>query len=161
MKDRVFLIQAVDSGEKLRATIPPGEYYVGDPCYVLGKELYDALHEQIFPGWSHESRDIEIDVQLDTGGKARMVDVRTAHGDGSYDIRTEKKTYRAAVDSGGLAVIDRRLCDANKYTEERIKEIATFVTVTAEAVLRTEGGNLRLEGYFTLLTDPPEHTDDD
>ncbi len=157
----VKLLQAVDSGNELAAVIPPGNYYVGDPCYVLGKELYQELGELIFPPGDGNGRDIEVEVELEDGTKVRIVDWRTAHGDGRYPVMSPAGQGSVAVDSGGLAVVDLRLCDANKYTEERLAELAHGVILTEPARLRTEGGDARLDGFFTLCTEDAKDEDDD
>jgi hypothetical protein len=154
-RDRVTLIQAVDSGNDLSVNIPPGEYYVGDPCYVLSDDLYRELGALIFPPDDSlgGGRDIHVVVELKNGTKGVIVDWRTAHGDGRYDVVAAKGFDTVCVDSGGLAMIDRRLMAAKKYDEETLLRIAHFETVKEPTALRVEGGDARLEGFFTLCTE--------
>lgn len=158
---KVVILQAVDSGNELSAMFPPGEYYLGDPCYVLSEDLYKEIGELIFPEWQHDGRDVLLQVELEDGSKVMIADWRTAYGDGRYDIMHKDGLAIACVDSGGLALLDKRLCDAKKYTEERLLEIAHFVTLTEPATLRTEGGDARLDGHFTLCTEDHKDEDDD
>jgi len=159
---KVTLLQAVDSGNELAAVLPPGEYYVGDPCYVLADELYKELGDLIFPPDDNgNGRDIYVEVELEDGTKGRIFDWRTAHGDGRYDVLSEKGFDTVCVDSGGLAVIDKRLMHRNKYDDEQVLRIAHFETLTGPTLLKTEGGDARMVGYFTLCTEDHKDEDDD
>lgn len=77
-------------------TLPPGRYYVGDPCYVLkGDEQWDTFLGKY---WKHDN----------TGGGPvtlnghRMVAFNTQHGDGSYHDG-DGREY--PVDAGLIAML--------------------------------------------------------
>lgn len=121
--------------------------------------MYTEIGDLIFLG--HDGRDIELEVELEDGLSVRLVDWRTAHGDGRYEVKRPSGRGSVAVDSGGLAVIDKRLMSRHKYTDERINELAVFVTLTQDTTIQTFNGNAFMHGQFTLLTDPPDPEDDD
>jgi len=157
----VKVLQAVDSGNELLSVVPAGDYYVGDPCYVLSDELYKEIGALIFPDHQHDGRDVELEVELEDGTKVRLVDWRTAYGDGRYDVLSEKGLDSVCVDSGGLAVIDTRLLSKHKYDDEGIKRVGHFETLAGPTLLKTQGGDARMVGYFTLCTEDSKDGDDD
>ena len=93
-------------------SLPPGKYYVGDPCYVLDRELYKTLGSFRFQ--SVQSSDyglmvFDVDVE---GNPARIATFPTMHGDGTYEYHgtNEDDWSHMPVDSGSLAFVDLRLC---------------------------------------------------
>ncbi len=154
----------------LTTFLPPGEYYVGDPCYVLGLALYRGLHDAIFPEGDPYGRTLEVAVPLPDGPPAVMLDFRTAHGDGRYPVRWayEAKRPRATrrtvaglgVDSGGLAVVDRRLCDPEKLAKWGEDPPGVFITLDrpTRAVVRCH--QLVIDGVLSLDTDPRGEDED-
>jgi len=84
--------------------VPPGKYYVGDPCYVFVKSDWQKILS------SNKPNDLIINVE--EGEKIIMFGVG---GDG-YFVDTSGKKY--SVDSGSLGLvpidlIDRNLIDGN------------------------------------------------
>lgn len=98
-------------------TIPPGEYFVGDPCYIWGRDgegqgLYDKLL-----AIKSERDNWNETLLLDVDSKFALV-YNTAHGDGSYPLVSRFVTQPTddgdlGVDSGQLAIIDKSLVDAS------------------------------------------------
>ena len=83
--------------EKAEAEKSAGEYWVGDPCYVLSDDIYDNIW-----GKKYNYRDGLIDC-----GNGLSFDVhRTAWGDGCYE---GSNGFYYGVDSGTLAVIPKEL----------------------------------------------------
>lgn len=157
----VFLMRSVGWGKGAEFTIPPGEYYVGDPCYVLGEPLYEALHEIIFPpGGPGTGETIHVGVAtpgFPKEARAHVVDIRTRHGDGRYPVYTKRPGLNppargVAVDSGGVAVVDKRLCDRSKYDDDVIRKMALFVTLTGPATVLVDDHNLTIAGYLEVRT---------
>jgi hypothetical protein len=124
--------------EPMTFKLPPGSYYVGDPCYVLEKR-YDELMDlkwgsrlPPFPKFdlnkppTTEELKAAIDewqkmddgdgtYHIDYDGKQMLV-LPTIHGDGVYDFTVDGKEHYApvrglCVDSGQLAFIDVRLME--------------------------------------------------
>lgn len=76
--------------------LPPGEYYIGDPCYVI--EPWDDWLDVWFDGPSD-----------DRGGTFRFRNKTcaafyTEYGDGSYEV-TEGASGWLGVDSGAIGAI--------------------------------------------------------
>jgi hypothetical protein len=164
----VNLIASSPSGEWTGALIPPGEYFLGDPCYVLGDSLYGELHELIFPPGSDTGLDVTVEVTLVGGEKATIFDFRTKHGDGRYPYRVYAPEYREqgsvrgeglAVDSGGLALVDRRLVQKIGFDDSRLATLGTFVTFKELTRIDVRGGNLCAPGLLEVWTDPPQDDD--
>lgn len=73
-------------------TLPPGKYYIGDLCYVLGKDVYD----KVFGGYDYE---MGIYKEKATGYIFAMNG--TAYGDGEYPGSDGKKF---CVDAGIIGI---------------------------------------------------------
>jgi hypothetical protein len=81
--------------------LPAGTYYIGDLCYVLGRDIYDG----IFGGTGYESG---IYLEKDTGRV--FATSRTAFGDGEFEGSDGKKF---AVDAAGLGICSTSLMAKN------------------------------------------------
>jgi hypothetical protein len=81
----------------IRTTLPPGEYYIGDLCYVLGDNVYD----NIFGGTGYE---MGIYTEKSTG-RTFLVG-STAYGDGEYPGSDGNKF---AVDAGIIGICPKSL----------------------------------------------------
>lgn len=77
-------------------TLPPGNYYIGDLCYVV--ENWEEYHKQFFP---NEGNDQQVGVFTNSAG-FKFANYATAFGDGIY-LDEEKNEY--AVDSGSIGCI--------------------------------------------------------
>lgn len=75
------------------------EFYIGDPCYVLGDNIYSDIWGDKF-GYCNG--------KIDCGNGQAFLVHGTAYGDGSYDD-DDFNSY--GVDSGTLAVIPVELCE--------------------------------------------------
>jgi hypothetical protein len=83
--------------DKIVKSLPPGEYYIGDLCYVLGDNIYD----NIFGGTGYESGIYE------EKGTGRVFLVNsTAYGDGLY-VGSDGKEF--AVDAGIIGICSKSL----------------------------------------------------
>lgn len=164
----VFLLRSVHQAATAEFTVPAGEYYVGDPCYVLPRPLYDALHDLIFP----TTNDVEtIHVAVALPGfpnvtRAHIVDIRTCYGDGRYRVDAYRPEVMrpgrgVAVDSGGIAVVDKRLCTRGGYDDAVLRELAAWVTLAEPAVVLVEAHNLTVRGYLTVTTNNTDRDADE
>ncbi len=83
--------------DRITTTLPAGEYYIGDLCYVLGDNVYD----NIFGGTGYESGIYE---EKGTG-RIFVVD-STAYGDGMYPGSDGNEF---AVDAGIIGICSKSL----------------------------------------------------
>jgi len=83
----------VSLGEARERTFPAGKYYIGDLCYVLDDEIYDAVVCNGGDGFFNN-------------GKHTAGHFSTAIGDGSYE-GTNGKTYN--VDAGIIGIVPAEL----------------------------------------------------
>jgi hypothetical protein len=80
-------------GDATAHTFPAGKYYIGDPCYVLDDEIYDAIVIGSGEGFF-------------TNGTHTIGFFGTAYGDGCYR-GTNGKTY--GVDAGIIGIVPAEL----------------------------------------------------
>jgi hypothetical protein len=73
-------------------TAPPGDYYIGDLCYVFNDEFY----EKVFGG-----QDYQPGLYLQTGSKNFFLVDNTAYGDGLYRGSDQREF---AVDAGIIGI---------------------------------------------------------
>lgn len=78
--------------EVSKFTAPPGKYYIGDLCYVLGDQVYD----KVYGGQGYESG-----LYTHADGKHFFLVDNTAYGDGIY-LGSDDKEF--TVDAGILGI---------------------------------------------------------
>src|SRR4051812_10772279 len=111
------LVQAWKVGEPFTFTLPPGDYYIGDVCYVLSGPTYDAVGELIWDTADETGRNLLLR-HLASGGL--LVSWSTIVGDGVFALAADPtildghKDASLCVDTGLLAFIDLRIAD--RYT---------------------------------------------
>lgn len=79
--------------------LPAGDYYVGDLCYVLEGDIWNAMIESSTPHG-------KVDVITVDGQSYLSSSVETAHGDGTY---YDQHGFEYGVDSGTIGVVDARI----------------------------------------------------
>lgn len=135
-------------------TLPPGKYYIGDPCYVIDTD-WDAvldLHESptkdaISTGL--RPRDPEDKIFEFKGCKLWMHS--TAYGDGSY---MDQNGNEYGVDSGLLGAIPLELIDdADGEIEGRVVDAPNGLVVSYE------DGTFYLGDTVIKTQDDPEYPD--
>jgi hypothetical protein len=100
-------------------TLPPGKYYIGDPCYVFGGDWSPGICDVILDGG-------------DIYRGLRFFAAPTAYGDGSY---TGSNGFEYGVDAGLLGAIPLEL-----VTDEAGLELGTVIEVKhGLAVICNEG----------------------
>jgi hypothetical protein len=164
-----------DSFKKLNkcvATLPAGTYYIGDPCYPLGKSwIYKKAWDAVgyaAPAYFRSDRGVLV------------VDY-TTHGDGSYHTEHDYKDEKVdeyLVDSGTISIISHELIiDEVKRLALEEKPRTTFESLIRgghmhsfkeEVEIFFEGGEFQIySGHrgFTINTDYcktcSEETDDE
>lgn len=134
----------------LSATLPPGTYVVGDPCYSIPDEKWMEWLEAADYTNNHREHVLvaEVDGRLCVG-------VSTYFGDGSYD-GDDGNTY--GVDAGLLGLVPIEVASKNSVGDDRV--LRTF---QSEVVCEYNGGHVRL-GPITIDTvqeDEDEESCDD
>lgn len=102
---------------------PAGKYYVGDLCYVMHDE-WDEVCDLLFEGRGDFGCN-EGEFTLKDGRQFAIYN--TQHGDGVYDTDSGDT---CCVDSGSIGCILKSDIRDNQYTEDKIKQLATFQTFT-------------------------------
>ena len=118
--------------------LPPGEYWIGDPCYVISN---DHWHDFI--------RAIDEDTgNADYEGHRAAV-YHTQFGDGSY-ADNRGRTY--GVDSGQLAAVPVSLIKAHGRNHHRLDELGRRMNTHAPIMCRDDGSGILRFGNLTINT---------
>ena len=96
--------------------LPPGEYFVGDTCYVLDDDFYHN-------GWLREWRQGKI-----TYKGASWVVYLTRYGDGEFVDEMSAGTF--SVDAASLGIVPRALC-TKPDIEQRMQQLGSLVKFTS------------------------------
>jgi hypothetical protein len=99
-------------------TMPAGQYYIGDLCYVMHPE-WDEACAMVFPP-NHNGRGIDGEFILKDG--RRFASFGTAYGDGEY---YNNMGGSHCVDSGSIGCI--RMEDIHDDTYANIKDLGAVV----------------------------------
>ena len=132
--------------------LPAGDYYIGDPCYVLAADDYPDDR------WSNF-----CDL-LEKGGNevtefegVPMFAAGTAYGDGTYE---GSDGFEYGVDAGLIGIVPLSLCtDVERLKRAREHELGTFVKFTKEFEVTSDG-----EGFFNfggILIDTKEYEEEE
>lgn len=84
--------------------LPPGEYYLGDPCYILSTEDYQEVIRQIFSPKSDSKK-------FFLRGKEGMI-FQTLYGDGVF----HSSVGSVYVDSGTVGLVPEELAISGKHS---------------------------------------------
>ena len=103
---------------KTQITLPPGTYFVGDPCYYVRGQNWgafcDALHSQEKETGRSRQNIYDISLNPNSETPTRIIAMSTQYGDGYYPGSCGN-SY--SVDSGLLAIIPADSKDIfDKYT---------------------------------------------
>lgn len=128
--------------------LPPGQYYISDPGYVLDDDIYHDV-------WGEEFK-YECGAYARMGDKAGFMMAHTAHGDGTY-LGSDGVNYD--VDSGTIGVIAAVLCtgDTDRYEPITFDKEVRLTYEKKDGVIKIESGSFVLK----ITTDPPEESEDD
>jgi hypothetical protein len=103
--------------------MPAGEYYVGDPCYVIpDDEWSDLLDHTLFFGLFASPDNMAKDIYNEKANqngifswKDKLLGVSsTAYGDGGYSSNVDKSF---SVDAGMIGAVPLELCDPEGLEE--------------------------------------------
>ena len=121
----------------MKETLSSGEYYFGDICYIMDKEVYHKVWGDKL-GFADGKHDVDF---VDSKGKrwvGTFVVASTAHGDGCY----EGKHREYGVDAGVLGLVPKSLWDPKKVKD--IKRLGS------RFVSKSPVGFEGVEGRFTV-----------
>lgn len=123
------------------ATLPAGEYYIGDPCYAIP----DVEWDQFITDWDAQLGEYGRDQD---GGvfqyKGLNVFVHhTAFGDGEFD--------GYGVDSGSIGAVPAALVGAQEREEIMEHNLGTFFTFTSDFVVGCVKGEFQI-GHIHIDT---------
>jgi hypothetical protein len=128
------------------AIVPPGEYYVGDPCYAVPNDKWMEWLEDA----EYMIQDQRHVLYAEVYGYP-AVGVSTMYGDGQYR-GSDGNTY--PVDAGLLGLVDRRMvsepCDSPLIT----------ITKPAKCWFDADTGEVHL-GDLVIMTGDEDEEDED
>lgn len=87
-------------------TLPAGEYYIGDPCYVVPNKDWIPLLERA--GYFGSEPSLDCDEGFFFYKDKACFAYLTAHGDGTY---TDKSHNKYPVDAGVIGILPVEVCD--------------------------------------------------
>lgn len=85
--------------------LPPGKYYIGDPCYVFGDDTWQRLLDAAEEGRADSALHVGDVVEFE-GHK--VWSHSTMNGDGEYE---DQNGVKYCVDSGTIGVVPIELID--------------------------------------------------
>lgn len=118
--------------------MPPGEYYITDPCYCFNHDTWTELGDSI-RWWEDEEKPV-----VEFRGRP-LLSFSTAHGDGCF---TDNDGQEYGVDAGMIGLVPVSI--AEKEPHHTLARRVTFTKKTRCS--RSSDGVLRF-GQFTIKTD--------
>lgn len=134
---------ARDSETVEPAVLPPGTYWVGDPCYSIPSDRWAEWLEAAYAANHRHGTEVLL---ADLDGHA-IVGVQTQHGDGSYTDR-QGRTYE--VDAGLIGLVPIVIGEERYPRSDEAGRLITFET--AVEVFRCPRGAITL-GHIVIDTD--------
>jgi len=127
-----------------------GEYYIGDPCYILDEDQYDTLlcETEFFMQGSVDRGG----VMFDKASRKYFSVFSTKYGDGVY---RGNNGFSYGVDAGCIACIPVEMVSEPRYDTD-----VTAVQFDHDFEVRYEDG-LIVFGDVIINTDPDEEYDDE
>jgi len=116
-------------------TVPPGKYWLGDPCYSVPENLWMPLLN------SCEIFELPIGRVTKDGQEYQVLAFGTAYGDGCY---TDQSGHSFPVDAGLIGLTPVGLADGHPFG-------STLVEFKVETECSCRNGVLRF-GTFTINT---------
>lgn len=122
-------------------TLPPGKYFIGDPCYVFDNPSWDLLQEL----------DGFLDGEIVTLQDRQLWAHSTAHGDGTYP---DQNGSEYSVDSGMLGAVPIELIE-----DPSGEEHGTMVDAPNGLIVEYDNGTFWF-GAIVIKTDDVDSDDD-
>ena len=145
--DAVCSLEARDAATRSDAlAFPPGDYYVGDLCYVLAQEspVGAKLDEAYWRNAEHGTYAAAIQHEGASAWQAR-----TAYGDGTY---SDEQGRFYGVDSGTIGILSLAACDGTKLAEMLGQHTLGHVITLAEGCTPTCDSGVFHIGPVTIDT---------
>ena len=121
-----------------KTTLPPGEYWLGDPCYVIEREDWNGFRESVDRDTGHSTYHGEESAVFST-----------KYGDGNYPDRAGKYY---GVDSGQIGAVARSLATKCGGSRERLQQLGQIIRTSKPMVCIADArGTIRL-GKITIQT---------
>jgi len=122
--------------------VPPGKYYLGDPCYVMPSKHYDYALDVSGCFMTSPIAGVSA-LEDDEDGHLRHINYYvlsfgTAFGDWVYP---GSDGYSYSVDSGMIGLVPLEYVDKDKLGQS-IEKYGTVVEFTEETECRNYGGNM-------------------
>ena len=123
--------------EQIFTKMPPGKYFLGDPCYCFKKNTtWENICDQINSKKNQGVAKIK--------GK-KILTFNTAYGDGGY-FDPNRPNVEFLVDAGLIGLTPVELIERNM---ERLHELGTFIESEEEIICEShENGTLRFGDWF-------------
>ena len=129
-------------------TLPPGEYWIGDPCYVIPR-----------PDWNQFLDDIDPETRYTQHRGQTSVVFDTYRGDGSYQ---DQNGRQYSVDSGIIAAVPVELVKQTAAERASLNDLGQWLTTDRTLVCDTDGYGTLTFGDLSVMTgDPDEDEEDD
>lgn len=157
-----------------RHQLPPGDYYIGDPCYVIPRsewtEALDATrYFNLFPtrqamndGSPYNPREMMHGVFC--RGPWKFAVSSTEYGDGCYPCEFDGQTVgRCGVDAGMVAAVPVelvRIMNEGTSTMDRLESLGCVVTIRDRFGVEYDEGTIRF-GPVEVLTGDDAWDDED
>jgi len=123
----------------------PGDYYVGDPCYVLTRPQWDAVLKQCIDD-TNQCYDGEFIVNCE-----RMFMASTAYGDGGY---RDNIGNEYGVDSGTLGVVPVSILNPQVLKKAIDDKLGIVKTMNSPFIAMSDNGVFELvsisDKYYLL-----------
>ncbi len=123
--------------------IEGGKYWIGDPCYILSDEDYDAMIDSQRENFDHGGYDYQYELRGHT-----ITVLHTAHGDGEYP----SVLGYVSVDSGQIAAVPYDLI--RNHDPNELATLGATVSLP-EGEAYCENGELFFSN-ISILTEWPE-----
>ena len=126
-------------------TFQPGQYWIGDPCYVMHAEWSELCTQLFFAGRTDFGAN-DGEYTMKNGHKIFIAS--TAYGDGEY---SDNRGNRYGVDAGCIGIIPLTAIDqSNKENDIKHGKVFTFNT---EFEVSASGGVFHFENIVIDTTD--------
>lgn len=132
--------------ERAEATLPPGKYIIGDPCYNIPDHLWHDVLDA-----SDSWHTCHATFPLADGGEGLVVAFHTKNGDGRFD---DGHGREYPVDSGSIGIIS-----VDHIPEPDLE--ASHVITFKNPVHCYLSGSVIVFGHIEINTEDPEAEEDD
>lgn len=144
---------------------PAGKYYIGDPCYVFGDDVWSKGCDQMFDQGRSVDKDsggVLVEVVGDNGKTYRWWQADTDYGDGVYK---DQYGHEYGVDAGCIGIVPYECLDegdGGKFFTTYNGEVGQIVEVTEPFEVAKDGSVISVaQRDINVSGDGDEDEDDD